>query len=307
MVQKKAKTTKKPVDEAVKDAKALAKAIAAYRIEDEELSPLIAAAAFGSGDYPYEDKMKAKDYERDLEALQIELLKALDWVRAEGERVVIVFEGRDAAGKGGAIHRVTQHLNPRDVRVVALSKPTPEEQGQWYFQRYAVEMPTKGEIVIFDRSWYNRAGVEPVMGFCTPEQAQHFLSEAPQFEAMLVREGLRLVKVYLTIGHEMQLKRLHARQADPLKRWKLSPIDYKAIDKWDAYSDALDLMLGRTDTLEAPWYVIKGNDKCRARLAVIRQILFTLPYPDKEERLVHDQDNKIALDAKAFLSKGGEE
>jgi len=307
VAQKKSKKADKSVDDNKKSGKALAEAIATFRIEDEELSPLIDDAAFGSGDYPYEDKMKSGDYEDELQALQIELLKVLDWVRAEGERVVVVFEGRDAAGKGGAIHRVTQHLNPRVARVVALTKPTDVEQGQWYFQRYAQAMPTKGEIVIFDRSWYNRAGVEPVMGFCTPEQTQHFLNEVPQFEAMLVRDGIHLVKLYLTIGHEMQLKRLHARHADPLKRWKLSPIDYQSIDKWDAYSDALDTMLGRTDTLEAPWYVIKGNDKNRARLAVIRQILSALPYPNKEEKLVHDQDKKIVLDAQAFLHKGGEE
>ncbi len=289
-----------------KESDGLKEAIAAFKLDAADLAPEIDEAAFGSGDYPHKEKLKSKIYERELLALQIELLKALNWVKTQGERVVIVFEGRDTAGKGGAIHRFTQHLSPRDARVEALSKPTPTEQGQWYFQRYVSQMPTKGEIVIFDRSWYNRGGVEPVMGFCTPEQTEQFLHEAPQFEAMLVRDGIRLFKLFLTIGQAMQLKRLHARQADPLKQWKLSPIDHQAVGKWDAYSNAYDRMLAATDTVDTPWTIVKANDKYRTRLATIRGVLAGLPYPDKDEKLVGDQDHKIVLAAGRFLAKGGE-
>lgn len=285
---------------------ALKRAIAAFKLDAQELAPEIDAAAFGSGNYPHKEKLKSKVYKREIRALQIELLKALDWVKEQGERVVVIFEGRDTAGKGGAIHRFAQHLSPRDARVAALPKPTPTEQGQWYFQRYASELPTKGEILIFDRSWYNRGGVEPVMGFCTPEQTDQFLHEAPQFEAMLVREGIHLFKLFLTIGQAMQLKRLHARFVDPLKQWKLSPVDHQAVGKWDAYSEAYDRMLAATDTVDTPWTIIKGNDKYRTRLAAIRSVLVGLPYPDKDEKLVGAQDHKIVLTAERFLAKGGE-
>ncbi|WP_082980246.1 polyphosphate kinase 2 [Labrys sp. WJW] len=285
---------------------ALKRAIAGFRLDDLDLPPEIDEAAFRSGNYPHKEKLKSKTYERDLRALQIELLKAQTWVKEQGERVVVVFEGRDTAGKGGAIHRFTQHLSPRDARVVALSKPTPTEQGQWYFQRYVSQLPTKGEIAIFDRSWYNRGGVEPVMGFCTPEQTDKFLHEAPQFEAMLVRDGVRLFKLFLTIGQAMQLKRLHARYADPLKQWKLSPIDHQAVGKWDDYSQAYDRMLEATDTVDTPWTIIKANDKLRTRLAAIRAVLADLPYPDKDEKLVGGQDSKIVLSAERFLANGGE-
>ncbi|CAM5772643.1 polyphosphate kinase 2 [Labrys miyagiensis] len=289
-----------------KEEDGLRRAIAQFRLDGDELSPVIDAAAFGSGGYPHKQKLNSKTYKRDLLALQIELLKALNWVREQGERVVVVFEGRDTAGKGGAIYRFTQHLSPRDARIVALPKPTPTEQGQWYFQRYAAEMPTKGEIVIFDRSWYNRAGVEPVMGFCTADQTDQFLHEAPQFEAMLVRDGIRLFKLFLTIGQAMQLKRLYARHTDPLKQWKLSPIDHQAVGKWDAYSNAYDRMLAATDTVDTPWTIVKANDKYRTRLATIRGVLAGLPYPEKDEGLVGDQDHKIVLTAERFLAKGGE-
>jgi polyphosphate kinase len=284
----------------------LAAAIASFRIDAPEVPPAIKAAAFASGDYPYDGKMDEEAYERDLLALQIELLKVQDWVRTEGERVVVVFEGRDASGKGGAIQRLTQHLNPRTVRHVALAKPTETEQGQWYFQRYIAHLPTRGEIVLFDRSWYNRAGVERVMGFCTPEETEHFLNEVPIFEAQLVRDGIHLIKIYLNVGHAMQLKRLHARYADPLKRWKLSPIDFKAVGQWDAYSDALDEMIEKSDTPDAPWAIIKANDKLRTRLAVIRQVLVDLPYPDKDEALTGAIDRAIVLSAGTFLKRGGE-
>jgi polyphosphate kinase len=285
---------------------ALARAIKAFDVDSAELSPIIDAAAFGSGGYPHAKRMKEKPYERDLWTLQIELLKVQDWVRTEGRRIVVLFEGRDAAGKGGAIHRLTQHLNPRTARVVALAKPTDVEQGQWYFQRYVSHLPTKGEMVIFDRSWYNRAGVERVMGFCTQEESEHFLNAVGPFESALAGDGIHLIKIFLTIGHAMQLKRLHARHKDPLKRWKLSPIDYQAVGKWDAYSNALDEMLGKSDTPDAPWSIIKANDKKRTRLAVIRQILAHLPYPDKDEKLVGAQDHKIVQSAETFLRHGGE-
>jgi polyphosphate kinase 2 len=286
---------------------ALAAAIAEFRIDAPELSPLIKDAAFRSGGYPYDEQLDRDTYESDLAALHIELLKALDWVKGEAQRVVIVFEGRDAAGKGGAIQRMTKHLNPRSVRIVALAKPTEVEQGQWYLQRYIAHLPTSSEMAVFDRSWYNRAGVEPVMGFCTPAQTEHFLREVPVFESMIVRGGIRLIKLYLTIGHEMQLKRLHARETDPLKRWKLSPIDYQAISRWDAYSDALDAMLARSHTQDAPWTIIKANDKRRSRLAVIRVVLSALPFPGKDEALVARQDERIVMPAPAFLAQGGEE
>jgi polyphosphate kinase 2 len=272
-----------------------------------DLPDAIKDAAFASGDYPYAKKMKGKRYEKELEPLQIELLKLQNWVQDTGERVVIVFEGRDGAGKGGAIHRFTQHLNPRHARVVALTKPSDTEKGQWYFQRYAAQMPAKGEIVFFDRSWYNRAGVEPVMGFCSDEEHERFLTEAPAFEGMLARDGIHVFKLFLTIGREMQMKRLHARFHDPLKRWKLSPIDFQAIDRFDAYSTAFETLLERTDTERAPWTVIRANDKYRTRLNAIRFVLNALSYVDKDEDAVKGVDRKIVLSAKTYLKRGGEE
>lgn len=272
-----------------------------------ELPPAVDEAAFGSGDFPYDKKLKKKKYEKEIEALQIELLKLQSWIKDTGERVVVVFEGRDGAGKGGAIHRFTQHLNPRGARVVALSKPSDTEKGQWYFQRYAAQMPTAGEICFFDRSWYNRGGVEPVMGFCSPEQHDSFLTEAPAFEGMLAREGIHLFKLFLTIGREMQMKRLHARFHDPLKRWKLSPIDFEALAKFDDYSKAYELMLARTDTERAPWTVLRANDKYRTRLNAIRHVLNALPYAGKDEEVVKGVDRRIVLGAATYLKRGGED
>ena len=263
-------------------------------------------AAFGSGGFPYDKKLKSGSYERELRLLQIELVKLANWARLKGERIAIVFEGRDAAGKGGAIQRLTQHLNPRQARIVALSKPTPPEAGQWYFQRYAAHMPTRGEVAIFDRSWYNRAGVERVFGFCTPKETDRFLEEAPPFETILVRDGLRLFKFFLTIGREMQIKRLNDRWKDPLHRWKISDIDAKAIEKWDDYSVAFERMLKKTDSPAAPWTVIRANDKKRARLEIIRCVLDALPYDGKDKKIVGKPDRRIALHAAAFLAEGGE-
>ncbi|MDR6874225.1 polyphosphate kinase 2 [Bosea sp. BE125] len=278
----------------------------AFDIEAETLPQHIIDAAFRSGGYPYDKRMKRKHYDKEMEPLQIELQKLLAWVRESGERIAIVLEGRDGAGKGGAITRFTQHLNPRQARVVALPKPSDTEKGQWYFQRYAAEMPAAGEIVFFDRSWYNRAGVERVMGFCTPDQTDAFLREAPVFEGMLTRDGIRMIKIFLTIGREMQMTRLHARWHDPLKRWKLSPIDFEAIPRFDAYSEAFDEILERSSTAWAPWSVLRGNDKFRTRLNAIRLVLQAIPYKDKDEAAIGELDHKIALSATRYLDKGGE-
>ncbi|CAM5210262.1 hypothetical protein ARD30_04725 [Bosea thiooxidans] len=277
-----------------------------FDIEADSLPEAIVDAAYHSGDYPYGKRMKRKRYNRELEPLQIELQKLTRWATKQGERIVIVFEGRDGAGKGGTISRFTQHLNPRQARIVALPKPSDTEKGQWYLQRYAAELPTSGEIVFFDRSWYNRAGVERVMGFCTPQETEHFLQEAAVFEGMLARDGIRLIKLFLTIGREMQMTRLHARWHDPLKRWKLSPIDFEAIPRFDDYSRAFDEMLGRTSTEAAPWYVVRSNDKLRARLNAIRHVLKTIPYKDKDEAAIGKLDEEIVIPVARYLDHGGE-
>ncbi len=284
-----------------------AETIAEFRIEDDELPASIEENAFRSGAYPYEEPLKNKVYEKELERLQIELLKLLAHVKENGQRVVVLFEGRDAAGKGGTIHRITQHLNPRSARVVALAKPTETERGQWYFQRYVTQMPTAGEIVLFDRSWYNRAVVEPVMGFCKPEETEAFYGQVQDFERLLVQDGIHLIKIWLHIGREMQMKRFHKRFHDPLKKWKLSPIDFKAQEKWPDFSNAIDTMLGRSDSASAPWTVVLANDKRRTRLEVIRHILSTMDYAEKNKTLVKKVDKSIVLPAAAFLGAGGEE
>lgn len=267
----------------------------------------IKKAALKSGDFPYDKKLEKSAYKPQLRDLQIELVKMLDWVKREGERLVIVFEGRDAAGKGGTIQRLTQHLNPRSVRVVALPKPTEREAGQWYFQRYAAHLPPRGEIAIFDRSWYNRATVEPVFGFCTPQAAKAFLYEAPIFEAMLARDGVRIIKFFLSIGREMQIKRLLSRWRDPVRRWKLTDIDMASIDKWDAYSAAFETMLMSTDSAAAPWTVVYANDKLRLRLETIRHVLDVIPYGPKDRKAIGNLDPKIIVSAATFLGLGGEE
>ncbi|WP_420102218.1 polyphosphate kinase 2 [Bosea sp. (in: a-proteobacteria)] len=276
-----------------------------FDIEADTLPEAIIDAAYHSGDYPYGKRMKRKRYNREMEPLQIELQKLMNWVHKTGERLVIVFEGRDGAGKGGTIARFVQHLPPRQARIVALSKPSDTEKGQWYFQRYAAAMPAAGEIVFFDRSWYNRAGVERVMGFCTPEQTETFLREAPVFEGMLVRDGIRVIKLFLTIGREMQMQRLHARWHDPLKRWKLSPIDFEAIPRFDDYSRAFDEMLGRSSG-EAPWHIVRSNDKLRARLNAIRHVLLSVPYADRDEKAIGPLDEQIVVSVSRYLAKGGE-
>ncbi len=273
---------------------------------DGPLPKAIREKALTSGGFPYDDKMDDDAYEETLLALQIELVKAQRWANETGERIVVLFEGRDGAGKGGTIQRFVEHLNPRTARLVALAKPTETEAGQWYFQRYVAHLPTAGEIALYDRSWYNRAGVEAVMGFARPEQTTRFLAEAPVFEAGLVRDGMRLFKFFLTIGREMQIKRLYDRFHDPLKQWKLSPLDFKAVEKWDDYSTAFDRLLAATHSETAPWTIVEANDKKRARLGAIRHLLINLPYPNKNRTIVQDQDLKIVMPAPDYLKKGGE-
>jgi polyphosphate kinase 2 len=294
-------------DKRVREREAAASCVEAFAIDSPCLPPEIEGRAFSSGDFPHDKKLKREIYDEELPKLQVELLKLLDWLRDEGERIVLVFEGRDAAGKGGTIARLTQHLNPRFARVAALGKPSSEQQGQWYFQRYVPHLPTRGEMTIFDRSWYNRAVVEPVFGFATQAETEAFLGEAPRFEAMLARDGVRLVKFFLSIGREMQMKRLHARHHDPLKRWKLSELDYKAIDKWDEFSAAIEAMLMHTDSAAAPWTVIRANDKLRTRLETIRHVLDVIPYAGKDMKVIGQKDREIVLSAASFLGAGGEQ
>lgn len=236
--------------------------------------------------YPYDDKLGRDDYEAMKRDLQIELLKMQKWVKDTDQRIVMLFEGRDAAGKGGTIKRVMEHINPRGARVVALDKPNEREKGQWYFQRYLEHMPTQGEMVLFDRSWYNRAGVERVMGFCTPQQYTQFMHQVPEVERMLVADGVTLMKFWFSVGRKEQLRRFTGRKNDPLKQWKLSPMDLASLDRWDDYTKAKEDMFFYTNTSECPWTVIKSNDKKRARLACMRFILNSLPYEGKDESIV---------------------
>jgi len=235
-----------------------------------------------NGSYPYRNLMSRRNYEREKYNLQVELLKLQAWVRQAGQRVVILFEGRDAAGKGGAIKRFMEHLNPRGARVVALEKPTEVERGQWYFQRYVEHLPTRGEIAMFDRSWYNRAGVERVMGFCSDDEYLEFMRQAPEFERNLVRSGLHLIKFWFSVSRKEQRRRFKERQSHPLKHWKLSPIDLASLDKWDEYTKAKESMFFYTDTADSPWTVVKSDCKKRARLNAMRYVLHKLPYANKD-------------------------
>jgi polyphosphate kinase len=249
--------------------------------------------AFESGKYPYASKMGRNEYEKTKALLQAELLKVQLWAQDSGERFVLIFEGRDAAGKGGTIKRFTEHLNPRSARVVALSKPSEREQGQWYFQRYVQELPTSGEMVFYDRSWYNRAGVERVMGFCGANDYLEFMRQTPDMERMLTRSGIRLYKYWFSVTQDEQKSRFDSRSLDPLKRWKLSPIDKASLGKWDDYTEAKEAMFFYTDTADAPWTVIKSNDKKRARLNCMRHFLASLDYPDKDHDVVSTPDPLI--------------
>jgi polyphosphate kinase 2 len=236
--------------------------------------------------YPYEERMSRRDYEYTKRLLQIELLKMQAWVKDSGQRIVMVFEGRDAAGKGGTIKRFMEHLNPRGATVVALEKPTREESTQWYFQRYVKHLPSAGEIVMFDRSWYNRAGVERVMGFCSQEQYEEFMRQAPDFERMLVRSGIILFKFWFSVSRKEQVTRFTIRRIDPVRQWKLSPMDLASLDRWKDYSNAKEAMLFYTDTTWAPWTVVRSNDKKRGRIEAMRWVLANLDYPDKNTELL---------------------
>nr|WP_170338249.1 polyphosphate kinase 2 [Ruegeria arenilitoris] len=249
--------------------------------------------AFESGEYPYRSKLSRAAYEKQKAQLQAELLKVQLWAQETGQKFVLLFEGRDAAGKGGTIKRFMEHLNPRQARVVALNKPTWEEKGQWYYQRYIQELPTVGEMVFYDRSWYNRAGVERVMGFCTPNEYLEFMRQTPELERMMVRSGIQFYKYWFSVTRDEQLRRFKSRETDPLKQWKLSPIDKASLDKWDDYTEAKEAMFFYTDTADAPWTIVKSNDKKRARLNCMRHFLSTLDYPDKDHDIVGQPDPLI--------------
>lgn len=266
---------------------------------DEEL-----ARDWRDGGYPYKNLMQRRNYERQKYRLQVELLKLQAWVKETGQKVVILFEGRDAAGKGGTIKRFMEHLNPRGARVVALEKPSEIERGQWYFQRYVQHLPTNGEIVLFDRSWYNRSGVERVMGFCSDQEYGEFVRQAPEFERMLARNGTHLIKFWFSVSREEQRRRFRERKVHPLKQWKLSPIDMASLDKWDDYTKAKEAMFFHTDTADAPWTVIKSNCKKRARLNAMRYVLHKLPYNNKDTERIGNLDPLIVGRANVVYERG---
>ncbi|PVA12053.1 polyphosphate kinase 2 [Pelagivirga sediminicola] len=245
-------------------------------------------------DYPYAKRLGRKSYQAQLTAMQIELVKMQSWAKASGARIAVVFEGRDAAGKGGTIKRLQEHLNPRGARVVALPKPSDIERTQWYFQRYIDHLPAAGEIVCYDRSWYNRGVVETVFGFCTPSERDLFFDQAPAFETMLVQDGITLIKIWLNVGRAEQLRRILGRERDPLKQWKLSWIDVEGLKKWDEYSAAITSTLERTHSEHAPWTIIRADDKRRARIAAIRRVLSAVPYENKDVEAVGAIDPHIS-------------
>lgn len=272
-----------------------------FDIDNPELPDWIDDDDLSAADYPYDERLKKKTYQAELETLQIELVKLQFWLQKTGERVLALFEGRDAAGKGGTISRVRAYLNPRTARNVALTKPTETERGQWYFQRYAAQFPTAGEFVTFDRSWYNRGVVEPVMDFCSAEEHEQFLRQAPAFEKIIVDDGIRFFKFWLNIGQETQLKRFHDRRHSRLKYWKFSSIDVASMQKWDEYTRMRDLMIERTHSVHAPWTVVLANDKRRARLAVMRRILVSVPYTGRDLEKIGDEDPKVIGAGPDFL------
>ncbi|MEH6580823.1 MAG: polyphosphate kinase 2 [Halioglobus sp.] len=256
---------------------------------------------FKEGKYPYTDRIARKTYSEEKAKLQIELLKVQNWVKMTGQKVVVIFEGRDAAGKGGTIKRFMEHLNPRAAKVVALEKPTEHELGQWYFQRYIAHLPTRGEILFLDRSWYNRAGVERVMGFCNQMEYLEFMRECPEFERMLVNSGIRLFKYYFSVTRKEQRIRFESRSQDPLKQWKLSPVDEAAVGLWQEYTRAKEAMFFHTDTAASPWTIIKSDDKKRARLNCMQHFLSQLDYPEKEPDVVTGSDPLIVGSPRLIL------
>lgn len=272
-----------------------------FDIDDPHFPSWAEEVALESGGYPYKKKMKRGDYADELYSLQKELVKVQSWQQSTGKRVIAIFEGRDAAGKGGSIDTILAFMNRRSARHVALTKPTETERGQWYFQRYITQFPAAGEFVAFDRSWYNRAGVEPIMGFCTPAEYEKFMDSVPPFEKMVVKEGIYFFKFWLNIGREMQLKRFHDRRHDPLKIWKLSPMDIAALNKWDDYTRMRDRMLKETSTKHAPWTVIRANDKRRARINLMRHVLLSLDYDGRDIEAIGEIDRQI-LDGPELLN-----
>jgi polyphosphate kinase 2 len=256
--------------------------------------------------YPYAERMTRAEYETTKRLLQIELLKAQAWIRRAGEKLVVLFEGRDAAGKGGTIKRFLEHLNPRGASVVALTAPSDRERGQWYFQRYVQHLPTRGEITLFDRSWYNRAGVERVMGFCSDDEYAEFLRDVPQFEAMLTRSGTTMVKLWFSVSRREQITRFLIRRIDPVRQWKLSPMDLASLDRWDDYTEAKDAMFRHTHTTEAPWTVVRSNDKKRGRLEALRFVLARLDYPGKDHEVVGAPDPLIVGPPSVVAADAGE-
>ncbi len=272
-------------------------------IAQHEINRMEIIRRFENGMYPYTDKIKKSEYEKEKAKLQVELLKVQRWVKESGKKVVVAFEGRDAAGKGGAIKRFMEHLNPRGARVVALEKPTVAEQTQWYFQRYVKHLPSAGEIVLLDRSWYNRAGVERVMGFCDPTAYLEFMRQCPEIERMLVRSGILLFKYWFSVTQDEQRSRFESRKSDPLKQWKLSPVDQASIDKWDDYTEAKEAMFFYTDTADAPWTIIKSDDKKRARLNCMSHFLSSLNYDDKDFEVVGQPDPFVVTSSDHAIAK----
>ncbi|MEV0716581.1 polyphosphate kinase 2 [Asanoa sp. NPDC050611] len=281
-----------------------------YRVLDDDDDDPVLLKADGEmvdtwrENYPYDARMDRADYEREKRLLQIELLKLQNWVKANDKRLVILFEGRDAAGKGGTIKRFMEHLNPRGATVVALEKPSEREQSQWYFQRYVAHLPAAREIVLFDRSWYNRAGVERVMGYCTRGEYLEFMRETPELERMLVRSGINLIKFWFSVTRHEQQTRFLIRQVDPVRQWKLSPTDLASLDKWDEYTEAKEAMFFYTHTADAPWTLIKSNDKKRARLAAMRHVLTRFDYDNKDEEIVGKPDPLIVGSASELFEDG---
>ncbi len=264
-----------------------------YNLHDLRQNPEAIRHAFETGEYPYKARLAEGKYLKTMGQLQVELLKAQSWIKETGQKIVVLFEGRDAAGKGGTIKRFMEHLNPRGARIIALEKPTERERTLWYFQRYLEHLPAGGEMVFFDRSWYNRAGVERVMGFSTPNDYLEFMRECPELERMIVRSGIYLFKYWFSVTKEEQARRFAQRETDPLKQWKLSPVDKASLHKWDEYTEAKESMFFFTDTADAPWTIIKSDDKKRARLNCMRHFLSSLPYPDKDMSLIGNPDPLI--------------
>ena len=290
------------------DVEALHKVLLRHRDEAREKNraddDAELAEGWRDGGYPYKNLLSRKTYERQKYRQQVELLKLQAWVKETGARVVILFEGRDAAGKGGTIKRFMEHLNPRGARVVALEKPSEVERGQWYFQRYVEHLPTAGEIVLFDRSWYNRAGVERVMGFCTEDEYTEFMRQCPEFERNLVRSGIHLIKFWFSVSRKEQRRRFKERKSHPLKHWKLSPIDMASLDKWEEYTRAKEAMFFYTDTADSPWTVIKSDCKKRARLNAMRYVLHRLPYPSKDADQIGALDPLLVGRANLVYERG---